>query len=67
VKIIDYQKRYKNDVYALQAEQWGDGSDSDEIFENLEQYKIKLVENDGGGSLEYAFGILKNKTFATLT
>lgn len=47
MKIIDYENKYKSEIDRLQKMQWGEGSDSDEIINNLDNYKIKLVESGG--------------------
>ena len=46
MQIINYEPKYKDEINKLQADQWGDGSDSDEIIENLDKYQIKLVIED---------------------
>ena len=43
LEYVDYQKKYYDQLYTLQVKQWGEGSDSDEIFENIDDYIIKLV------------------------
>ena len=53
MKIIDYEQKYKYEIMKLQANQWGDGSDSDDIFNNINDYSIKLAveENKVIGTL----------------
>ncbi len=43
LKYVDYTTQYYDELFALQNAQWGEGSDSDEIFENIEKYIIKLA------------------------
>ena len=42
-QIIDYSNEYFQQLYELQIQQWGEGSDSDEIFSHIDNYLIKLV------------------------
>lgn len=46
MKIINFNKKYKEDLDKIQIEQWGEGSDSDDIFNNLNSYQIKLVKDN---------------------
>ena len=43
MEIIDYNDKYYSEVFKLQEGVWGEGSDTDEIFYNLDNYKIKLT------------------------
>ena len=43
LKYVDYSNKYYKQLFNLQVGQWGEGSDSDEIFENIDKYSIKLV------------------------
>lgn len=43
ISIIEYDKSYKDDLMELQTNQWGEGSDSDEIIENIENYIVRLA------------------------
>ena len=38
-----YSSKYYKELYDLQVAQWGEGSDSNEIFEKLEDYIIELA------------------------
>ena len=47
MEIIEYKEKYFKDLDDLQKSVWGEGSDTDEIFENIENYKIMLaIENE---------------------
>ena len=47
MEFIDYNKKYKDEINTIQQNQWGNGTDTDNIVQNLELYKIKLaVENE---------------------
>ena len=43
IKFVDYNESFKNALNELQMNQWGEGSDSDEIIENIENYFVKLA------------------------
>ncbi|MBO4412664.1 MAG: GNAT family N-acetyltransferase [Clostridia bacterium] len=45
IKFIDYDVKYKDKLMELETNQWGEGSDSDEIIENIENYFVKLAVN----------------------
>ncbi len=67
MNFIDYEPRYKDAIFELEAKQWGAGSDSDDIMQNLEKYNIKLIENNGGGFVDVPFGMYKMLKFVLLT
>lgn len=46
MKIINYKSKYKDDIKRLESQQWGEGSDSDEILNDLDKYKIKLAKDN---------------------
>ncbi|MBQ8424964.1 MAG: GNAT family N-acetyltransferase [Clostridia bacterium] len=48
MKIINYEENFFNEINTLQQSQWGEGSDTDEIFNNIENYyiKISIEENE---------------------
>lgn len=47
MKIIPYNETFHDALYDLQVAQWGDGSDTDDIFNNIDNYQIRLlVEED---------------------
>ena len=47
MEIIDYDKKYKDAIDEIQKAQWGEGSDTDELLDNLENYFIKIaIENE---------------------
>ena len=43
MEIINYKNEYKNDLDNLQKSVWGEGSDTDDIFNNIDEYIIRLV------------------------
>ena len=43
MKIIDYKDEYNSDLDELQKSVWGDGSDTDEIFDKISDYRVRLV------------------------
>jgi len=43
MKIIDYDQKYLTEIYELQKNQWGEGSDTDEIFNNIDNYYINIA------------------------
>ena len=46
IKYIDYDESYHDDLSALQTNQWGANSDSDEVIENIKDYIVKLAVDD---------------------
>lgn len=46
INYIDYRDKYKDALKIFQQRQWGENSDSDEIFDDINNYIIKLVLND---------------------
>jgi GNAT superfamily N-acetyltransferase len=51
VSFIDYNNRYKKIIDDLQKDVWGEGSDTDEIIESLENryVKIALINDEVAG------------------
>jgi ribosomal protein S18 acetylase RimI-like enzyme len=47
IMFVGYEDKYKEDLYQLQIDQWGEGSDTDDLFENLDNRYIKLAIKDG--------------------
>lgn len=43
MEIKDYAPKFKEQIADLQTAQWGDGSDSDEVTDNLNKYEIKII------------------------
>ena len=44
--IINYIPEYRGELIELQRQQWGDGSDTDDLLENTQHLQIKLLVED---------------------
>ncbi len=47
MEIIDFLPKYQDEINKLQQDQWGEGTDTDDIVNNIENYFVKLVVDDG--------------------
>lgn len=43
MEISNFKPEFKNQLVNLQRSQWGEGSDTDEVTNNLDRYEIKII------------------------